>query len=89
MARATVLFESEEKRDRQEVAAFLRALADKMAEGQIVLQQGDKQTQLTMPAAVTLEIKAEESARRGRTKRSLEIELEWTEGEESGRVTLG
>ncbi len=89
MARTTLLFESEERRDRQDVAAFLHALADKLAEGQIVLQRGGEQTHLTVPATVTLEIKAEESARRGRPKRSLEIELEWTEGEESGVVTLG
>ena len=89
MGREKVLFESEEKRSRTEVAAVLRALADKLETGKVVLQQGDQSLALEIPGKLTLEIKAEEEAKRTKTKYSLEVELEWYPGKDDGVVTLG
>lgn len=89
MGKEVVLFESEEKRSVQDVAGFLRELADKVAEQQIILQQGENEITLNLPAQITLEVKAEEEKKKTRTERSLEVELEWIVGDESGTLTLG
>lgn len=89
MGREIVLFESEEKQSRQNVVAFLRELADKVEQSRVVLQKGGESLTLEIPANLTLEIKAEEEDKKGRTQRSLEVELEWYEGEEEGTLSLG
>ena len=89
MGREKVLFSSEEKRSRSEVAAFLRTLADKLETGSVILQQGDTSLTLDIPGNITLEVKAEEEDKRTKTKYSLEVELEWYPGDEAGGLTLG
>lgn len=90
MARETVLFSSEERMDKDQVVAFLRQLADKISAGQVILKQGESELALTLPDRLVLEVKVEEEPKGGGMKRSLEIELEWVEGEASqGSVTLG
>ena len=91
MGREIVLFSSEEKKDLASVAAFLRALADRLEQNQVTLRQGTEELVLEIPNNVVFEIKAEEEDKRTRTKRSLELEIEWTVGDESasGEVTLG
>ena len=89
MGREKVLFSSEEKRTRSDVAAFLRALADKLDTGSVILQQGETSLTLDIPANLTLEVKAEEEDKRTKTKYSLEVELEWYPGEEGAGLTLG
>jgi len=79
----TVLFKSEQKMARSDVTAALRTIADKLDSGQLVLSMGEDQVSLEIPENVTLELKAEEEAgRRDETKKSLEIEIEWMEGQE-------
>jgi amphi-Trp domain-containing protein len=88
----TVLFKSEEKTRRASAADFLRQLADKVDSGQVVLKQGGEETVLELPDNLTLEVKAEEEQKVGRPgKLSLEVELEWTPGQEkaAGGVELG
>ncbi|WP_285907452.1 amphi-Trp domain-containing protein, partial [Pseudodesulfovibrio pelocollis] len=80
MGRETVLFKSEERKTTAEAAAVLRAIADKIETGQITLTAQGGEVSLAIPPQITLEIKAEEEEGRTR-KRSLEIELEWTEGD--------
>lgn len=89
MSKEVVLFQSEERQERQAVASFLHQLADRLAQGEIVLQKGSERVSLMVPNNVVLELKAEEEDGKGRPKRSLEIEIEWVEGEEGGGVTLG
>jgi amphi-Trp domain-containing protein len=90
MGKEIVLFTSEEKSDRASVAAFLRELADKVAEGRIVLISGTEELPLELPENVVLEIKAEEEAKKNKIKRSLEVEIEWILGDQGGGgVTLG
>lgn len=80
-----VLFKSEERKGRAQIADFLRALADKVESGKVVLKQGGEETTIDIPAALTLEIKAEREEKAGRPdKLSLEVELEWTPGEADG-----
>jgi len=90
MGREIVLFKSEEKKDLPSVATFLRQLADKLDGNQVVLRQGTEEIVLDIPNNVILELKAEEEDKKGKMKRTLEVEIEWIEGDESGgAVTLG
>lgn len=90
MAKEVVLFQSEEKQNLQSAADFLHQLADKLAQGQVVLRQGNQEVVLDIPHNIVLELKAEEEAKKRKTQRSLEVEIEWIVGDESGgAVTLG
>ena len=90
VGKETVLFKSEERHNRDTVAAFLRQLADKLATGQVILRQGDQEVILDIPVNLVLEVKAEVEQKRQDNKRSLEIELEWLEGDDShAPLTLG
>jgi len=90
MSKEIVLFSSEEKKDLQSVAAFLHQLADKLAQNQVILHKGGEEIKLEISNNVVLELKVEEEAKKGMTKRTFEIEIEWIDGDESGgTVTLG
>ena len=90
MGKEIVLFESEEKRSIGDVSDFLRQLADKLEQNQVILRQGEEEIEVTVPNQVTLELKVEEETKKKGTQRSLEVEIEWMEGDESGgAVTLG
>lgn len=87
MGREIVLFKSEEKKTRKEIAEILRLLAGKVEAGRLHLENTGGSIDLEFPGNLVLEIKAEEEENR-RLKRSLEIELEWVVGgdEQSGMV---
>lgn len=89
MGKEVVLFSSEERLDLQAVVRFLHELADKLSENEVTLRKGNEELTLTLPNQVVLEVKAEEEQKKQRTQRSLEVELEWYEGEEDeGSLTL-
>ncbi|MGI6207232.1 MAG: amphi-Trp domain-containing protein [Anaerolineae bacterium] len=83
MSEELELLKAEGRLGRKAVATFLHDLADKIAKGKVLLQKGDQQVPLDLPDSVTLEIEVEEEIREGRTVRSLEVEIEWHEGDES------
>lgn len=89
MGKEVVLFSSEEHTNAQDVSDFLRQLADKVASGEVTLSKGSESLTLHIPSKVVLEVKAEEEGKGKRSKRSLEVEIEWVEGEEEGSLTLG
>ena len=86
MGKEIVLFESEERKDLASVVAFLHQLADKLAKNQVVLRQGMEEIVVDIPNNVVLELKVEEEDKKGKVKRTLEVEIEWIEGDESGGV---
>ncbi len=90
MGRETILFKSAEKKTVAETASVLRAIADKIEFGKITLSSQASEVELVIPENVTLEIKAEEEQGRTSLKRSLEIEIEWNEGDTqgAGNVTI-
>lgn len=85
MGKETVLFKSEEKRDIKSVASILRELADKLEHGKVVLKQGKKEVTIKVPKNVEFEIKAEREDGKKKSKKKLEIEIEWTLGSEKDR----
>ena len=90
MGKEIVLFKSEERKSIQSVAEFLHQFADKLAENKVILRRGTEEIQVNIPDSVILELKVEEEIKKGKTQHSIEIEIEWIEGDESGvAVTLG
>lgn len=90
MARETVLFKSEKRKDLHSVVDFLHQLADRLAQNEVTLRQGNQELQLSIPNQVVLEVKVEEETQQNANKRSLEIEIEWIEGEAgTGSLSLG
>ena len=89
MAKKTVLFKSDERKDLKDVAAFLRELADKLEDRKVVLRRGSDEVKLKLPKTVDFEIEAEQKLKKRGMKQSLEIEIEWYEGEPGDSVTLG
>ncbi|RXK51327.1 amphi-Trp domain-containing protein [Halorientalis pallida] len=76
-----VLFETERVQRREDVATYLRTVADKLDDGgPITLESGDQSVTMEPPANVEFEVKAE---REGPTdspgELSIELELEWDE----------
>ncbi len=83
-----VLFKSESTQSRDEIASYLRAVADKLSAGEPVsLSAGDQHQTLEIPARPTFEVKAEREtdSSGANAERSLELEIEWDEnGSEAG-----
>lgn len=81
-----VLFESESNQSREEIASYLRRVADKLdSGGEITLTAGSDSVTMTPPSRPTFEVKAE---REGPTdspgELSIEFELEWDENGDGG-----
>lgn len=76
-----VLFESESRRTRDEIAAYLRTVADSLESGNaITLKRGEESVTMDPPARPTFEVKAErEGPVDGPGELSIEFELEWDE----------
>lgn len=91
MGREITLFESEERKSRAGVSAFLRAMAERIDSGRVTLKQGGAELVLDLPGQLLLEVKVEDEEKQGKgTQHSLEIEIKWWKGiEDSGGVELG
>lgn len=81
-----VLFETETVQRRDEVAAYLRQVADSLEDGgELSLSAGDQSITMAPPDQFTFEIKAErEGPAEGPGELSLEFELEWDENGGAG-----
>ncbi|EMA11015.1 amphi-Trp domain-containing protein [Haloarcula vallismortis] len=83
-----VLFKSESDQSREEIASYLRKVADNLDSGSdITLKAGSETVTLAPPARPTFEVKAEREGPAGNmTELSVEFELEWDEsdGEDGG-----
>jgi len=76
-----VLFKSESRRSRDEIAAYLRTVADTLESGNaLTLKRGEQSVTMEPPARPTFEVKAErEGPSDGPGELSVEFELEWDE----------
>lgn len=91
MGKEVRLFKSEERMNRDDTSAFLHQLADKLAEGNIILRQGSEEINLTIPHNLILEIQVEDEDKISKgVKHSLELEIKWfDEDAQSGPLELG
>lgn len=81
MAKKHTLLKSKEQRSVQDVAVFLRQLADRLEQNEITLQRGDDEIHLDMPDHVTFKVNAKEKIKKRSTKRQLKLTLKWKEGD--------
>jgi amphi-Trp domain-containing protein len=81
MAKKNTLLKSKERRTVQDVAAFLRQLADSLEQNEITLQRGDEEVRIDVPSRVTFKVKAKEKIKKRSTKRQLKLTLKWKEGD--------
>lgn len=86
-----VLFKSESDQTREEIASYLRSVADKLEQGTaITLKSGSNSVTMEPPSRPTFEVKAE---REGPTdspgELSIEFELEWDENGGKGNGGSG
>lgn len=88
MGRETTLVKSEEKMTRGEAAEILRKIADRLDNGKIKLEQGKREVLLKVPERVELEIKAEKEEGKKRTKKKLELEIEWVVGDSTKKKEM-
>ena len=80
-----VLFESERRLTREEIASYLRTVADSLEAGDtITLSVGDDSTTLAVPSRPTFEVKAEREGTPPNTELSVEFEIEWDENGDDG-----
>lgn len=81
-----LLFESESRTNRADVAEYLRTVADRLAAGgSLTLSAGGDSVTMDVPEAPEFEIKAErEGPEGGPTELSVEFELEWPEDADGG-----
>ncbi|QIO24445.1 amphi-Trp domain-containing protein [Haloarcula sp. JP-L23] len=79
-----VLFKSESSQSRDEIASYLRNVAEKLEQGgSITLKAGSESVTMDPPARPTFEVKAErEGPVDGPGELSIEFELEWDEHSE-------
>jgi len=85
MGREIRLFKSEERKNRTDVSAFLRQLADKIENGRVTLRQGQEELVLEIPQNLILEIQVEdEDKKRKGIQHSLEVEIKWFDGDSGG-----
>ena len=91
MGEETRLFKSEERKNRADVSAFLHQLADKVAEGRVVLRQGQEEITLDLPHNLILEIQVEDEDKKTKgIQHSLEVEVKWFDDDtSSGPLELG
>jgi amphi-Trp domain-containing protein len=85
-----VLFKTETEQSRADIAASLRTIADRLDDdGEVTLSAGDQSQTLSVPARPTFEIKVErEESKHGPAELSIELELEWDEGDDGTDASL-
>lgn len=76
-----ILFEFEQDMSREDVATYLRSIADKLDEnGELDFSTNDQSTTFQVPDHVEFEVELErESNDRGSSEISLELEIDWYE----------
>ena len=81
-----VLFKSESTQSREEIASYLRSVAEKLERGDAVtLRSGSESVTMEPPVRPTFEVKVErEGPTDGPGKLSIEFELEWDEDSSEG-----
>lgn len=86
-----VLFKSESAQSRDEIASYLRNVAEKLEQGgSITLKAGSESVTMDPPARPIFEVKAErEGPTDGPGELSIEFELEWDENSEGADGSSG
>lgn len=81
MAKKNILLKTKEQRTVQDVAAFLRQLADRLEQKEIALQRGEEEIRLDTPDRLTFKVKATEKAKKRTTEHQLKVTLKWKDSD--------
>jgi amphi-Trp domain-containing protein len=84
MAKKNTLIRSKERRNTQDIAAFLRQLADRLEENAITLQRGAEEISIEVPNRVTFKLEVKEKIKKRRTKHRLKMTLKWQDADKTG-----
>lgn len=77
-----ILFESERSSSRSEIAEYLRRVADSLdGGGELTLQAGGESVTVDPPERAAFEVKVEREGPADSPEKSVEFEIEWSEGE--------
>jgi amphi-Trp domain-containing protein len=83
MAKKNTLIKTKERRSVQDVAAFLRQLADRLEQNEIALQRGEEEISIEVPNRVTFKLKAKEKVKKRKKKHQLKMTLKWEDGDKA------
>ena len=86
-----VLFETETRKSRSEMATYLRSVADRLDDdGAVSLSAGGQSVDLSVPDSAEFEVKVERETPSGggAGELSLELEIEWDENGDDGSLTV-
>ena len=81
MAKTNILLKTKEQRSVEDVAAFLRQLADRVEQKEIALQRSEEEIRLDVPERLTFQVKAKEKVKKRSTKHQLKLTLKWKDGD--------
>lgn len=77
-----ILFKTESSRTRNEIAEYLRRVADSLDDGgELSLEAGTESVTVNPPERPEFEVKVEREGPDNRPEIGIEFEIEWTEGE--------
>lgn len=84
------LFKTESARSRDEIADYLRRVADSLdGGGELSLQSGAESVTVDPPERPEFEVKVEREGPDDRPEKSIEFEIEWREGgDEDGELRI-
>ena len=71
------MFQSEERMNRKDTAEYLRALADRIEENQVVLKDSARESAVDLPEELDVEVEYTAKQKKGGTRYKLELELKW------------
>ncbi len=83
MAKKNILLKTKERRSVQDVAVFLRRLADRLEQNEVALERGDEEISIEVPDRITFKVKAKEKIKKRKTKHQLKLTLKWKEGDKA------
>lgn len=83
MAKKNILLKTKERRSVQDVAVFLRRLADRLEQNEVALQRADEEISIEVPNRITFKVKAKEKIKKRKTKHQLKLTLKWEDGDKA------
>jgi amphi-Trp domain-containing protein len=91
MAKKQKLFRQKERKSSDQVAQFLRELAQKVEEGRVILKGVAGEREIYIPHVLALKVKASKKTKPPKgTTHKLTIQLSWNDGDhQGGHLELG
>ncbi len=90
MVKKVKLIKHKERKSRVDAGNFLQQLAEKIASGQVVLQQHQDDLVLDIPHNLSMKIKVNKKNKRVKgTRHKMTIQFQWYEDDKDAPLSLG